>query len=128
MKHLKLFEQFEDYIDDPFGEETHINNNFINSSYKMKLFKIGNVFYILQNKERGGLDSLIFENSSYLFDSDDSNYFRIDLIPDPDDIVSINDTFNKFDGITETIKETETGIWKRYKYKNLPQEIKDQLI
>ena len=101
MKHIKLFEQFEDDEDAWWEEE---------SPFEKK-------YRIIKHKNSSGYYILIEINGDIIKIYDDQNsYYQLeyfDLFPEYDSNIIIN--------------VFENGGFFEYKYKNLPKEIKDKL-
>lgn len=120
MKYLKMYERF-DAID-PFGEEVYYNNN----NLKMKIVKFirSNNHFIIQDIK----NVIHFFKNKYDYHSDDLSYFELNPILDDDCKIYIYDRDNIYP-IEGTIIDMKVDKgWKCYSYKNLPQEIKDQII
>ena len=99
MKHIKLFEQFDDYeLDDIFGKDPDL-----------KIVYMGGDHYIACNFREGGYFSL-YDNYGGRYGGGDSSWNINPIIKD------------------ETrINVYRNGNWKNIFYKDLPKEIKDRL-
>lgn len=113
MKHLKLYENFEEEEDSWWDEESP----FDNIKYLTLCFYMGS-YYLIEE---------IVDNNVKLFDNHKKWYniemFKIRNIIQDDDNIYISDSNNKYNFF-----DNSGSNWKKFKYKNLPKEIKDRII
>ena len=126
MKHLKLFEQFNEWDPfDPFGEEKKPYDGELRIiRYPKRMdFSDKNGLYIMEY-----IDSedfvVLFRNHETLLKSD-SNFDYVDLkdISNEDRIYIFEDNYENNDEDYEDIQEK-----RLIRFENLPKEIKDRII
>ena len=118
MKYLKLFEQLIDW-DDPFGEEIMPHEE--GELFIMKIEENDDDLY-LGYKKNGRI--YMFDYPTPIYDNEDWTIINPNTIDD-NDIVSLFDKINKYDGDEKNLDLVEG--WKDFRFYKLPKEIKDKL-
>ena len=117
MKYIKLFEQ-SDWEDIDLDEFFGTNKDLILAKY-IGPTGTGKSIYLIE--ELNDNKVTFFDGNYY---GDLKNYFVIDPEIGEDDMIHIYDPRNKY---PNNVNADSRRLWKKYKYEDLPQEIKDRI-